>query len=76
MILGYAAMEWAIEKYAHFPPEIRAAADALTGTNIITRSRAGWLRWKLNEFSSWALTNVLGGGEMTHGGARGAKMCT
>ena len=50
MILGYAAMEWAIEKYAHFPPEIMAAADRiLTGTNITTRSLAGWLHWKPNE---------------------------
>jgi hypothetical protein len=50
MILGYAAMEWAIEKYAHFPPEIVAAADGiLTETNIITRSRAGWLHWELND---------------------------
>ena len=50
MIIGYAAMEWAIEKYAHFPPEIRAAADGiLTGTNITTRSPAGWLHRKPNE---------------------------
>ena len=50
MILGYAAMEWAIEKYAHLLPEIVAGADGiLTGTNIITRSRAGLLHWKPNE---------------------------
>ena len=70
MILGYATMEWAIEKYAHFPPEIVVAADGiLTGTNIITRSRAGWLHWKPNE-SPQSLTDVLGGGgQMAHGGA-------